>query len=105
MGNQAMQRSYAFPYPINYFFPGFQRSIPWMFFADHRRWAPLLVIFNFMDFLNGVSLNTALPSIIIEAFPLFLSIWLMVWAVLLSFNNPLLTANPLDILIIWLKFI
>src|SRR3989338_11460522 len=60
---------------------------------------------NFVAPLNLLSLKTAFPSIIMDAFPLFFSILFIVSIVCLSFNNPLLIENSFDIFIMFLNWI
>src|SRR3989338_1451556 len=74
--------------------------MPWMRFRDfHIRCAPFPEILNFDAPLNFLSLNTEFPSIIIDAFPPFFSMFFIVLIIFLFFSKPLFTANSLDILI------
>src|SRR3989338_8875487 len=72
-----------------------------MGFGYHSKQAFLSDIFNLIAPLKYLSEKTAFPSIIIDALPLFFSMFFIASIVFLSFNKPLPTANPFDILILF----
>src|SRR3989344_5743531 len=66
----------------------------------HNNLALFCVILNLLHPLNGMLLNTAWPSMIIEALQLFFSISLMACFTFLFLSSPLSSANIFEISII-----
>src|SRR3989338_6942432 len=79
-----------------------------MRFWYHSKCAPSFEILNLLDISKGMSLKTAFPSIIIEAFPSLFYMAFIASIVFLSFNRLLLRANCFEIWIMslnWMLFL